>query len=56
MKGVTIRLRVKEGSNPVFYKPRAVPYALQDGVTTELNRLVKEGIIEKVSYSDWANL
>ena len=54
MKGVTIRLKVKEGSNPVFYKPRAVPYALRDGVTTELNRLVKEGIIEKVSYSDWA--
>ena len=52
MKGVTVKLVVKNGSKPIFYKPRAVPYALCDGVTTEIDRL--EGIIEKVSYSDWA--
>ena len=54
MKGVTVKLSVKDGSNPVFYKPRTVPYALRDGVAAEIDRLLKEGIIEKVSYSDWA--
>ena len=54
MKGVTVKLAVKDGSKPIFYKPRGVPYALREGVTTEIDRLVKEGIIEKVLYSDWA--
>ena len=54
MKGVTVKLAVKDGSKPMFYKPRAVPYALREGVATEIDRLLKEGIIEKVSYSDWA--
>ena len=54
MTGITVKLAVKDGSNPVFYKPRTVPYALREGVAAEIDRLVKEGIIEKVSYSDWA--
>ena len=54
MKGVTVKLSVTDGSNPKFYKPRKVPYALRNGVAAEIDRLLKEGIIEKVSYSDWA--
>ena len=54
LKGVTVKLSVRDGSKPIFYKPRAVPYALRDGVATEIERLIKEGIIEKISYSDWA--
>ena len=52
MKGVTVKLSVKNGSNPKFYKPRTVPYALRDGVAAEIDRLLNEGIIKKVSYSD----
>ena len=33
-----------------FCKARTVPYSMED----ELNRLVKEGILEPVDYSDWA--
>ena len=52
-EGVTGNLGVKDGGKLVFYKPRTVPYALHDGVMTEFDSLPKEGIIEKVSYSDW---
>ena len=29
-------------------------YAIQDGVDTQLNKLESEGVLEKVSHSDWA--
>ena len=54
MKGVTVKLSLKDGRNPVFYKLRTVPCALRDEVAAETDRLLKESIIDKVSYSDWA--
>ncbi|XP_046362411.2 uncharacterized protein K02A2.6-like [Haliotis rufescens] len=54
VKGVKLHLSVKPGANPKFYKPRTVPYALQDKVAEELDRLEKIGVIEKVEYSEWA--
>ena len=54
MKGVTVKLSVKHRSSPKFYKPRAVRYAFCKVVVAEIDRLLKEGIMEKVSFSDWA--
>ncbi|XP_048254597.1 uncharacterized protein K02A2.6-like [Haliotis rufescens] len=54
VKGVKLHLSVKPGAKPKFYKPRTVPYALQDKVAEELDRLEKIGVIEKVEYSEWA--
>ncbi|PIK62342.1 hypothetical protein BSL78_00660 [Apostichopus japonicus] len=31
-----------------------MPLAIKDKVSEELNRLVKEGVLEKVDFSDWA--
>ena len=39
---------------PVFCKPRPVPYAMRLRLEIELERLMKEGIIEQVTSSDWA--
>ena len=48
------RLRIKDGAQPIFFKPRPVPFALKEGITRELNRLEASGVIEKIEYSDWA--
>ena len=55
MKGVTVKLSVRDESKPVFYQPRTVPHALRDGVAAEIVRPLKEGIIEKVSYSGYSH-
>ena len=54
MKKFKAHLRVKSEAKPVFHRPRAVPYAIKEIIEKELDRLEKEGIIEKVERSDWA--
>lgn len=54
IKGVQAKLKVKPDSTPKFYKARPVPYALRDRIADELSRLEKQGIVEKVKFSDWA--
>ena len=43
-------------ASPRFYKSRTVPYAILNKVEAELDRLVAEGTLELVEYSDWAAL
>ncbi|XP_055758362.1 uncharacterized protein K02A2.6-like [Salvelinus fontinalis] len=50
----TTKVRVQEGTKPIFHKPRPVPYALKEAVEKELDRLQKNNIITKVARSDWA--
>ena len=54
MKGFEATLEVDPEAIPRFCKARTVPYSMRDKVEDELNRLVKEGILEPVDYSDWA--
>lgn len=48
------KVRLQEGSQPIFHKPRPVPYALKEAVEKELDRLERNGIISQVGRSDWA--
>ena len=54
LKGHKADLKVEEGCQPSFYKPRQVPYTLRPKVEAELTRLEKDGILSKVEYSEWA--
>ena len=54
LKGIQVSLRVKE-ANPVFIKPREVPFAIRSQYEEALEKLVAEDIIEKVEHSEWAS-
>ena len=49
------KLYIKEGTVSKFYKARPVPFALQQQIEDELNRLESHGIIEPVCHSEWAS-
>ena len=54
IKDYTATLKVKEPALPKFYRPRPVPFAVREAVGSELDRLEKLGILEKVEHSQWA--
>lgn len=54
IKGYEVNLELKPGVSPKFCRSRIVPFALKSRVEGEIDRLEKEGIIEKVESSDWA--
>jgi hypothetical protein len=55
MKNFTAKIYIKPDSQPKFSKARNIPFALQEAVNAELERLEKEGIIRSVSNSEWAS-
>ena len=54
LRGSKAKIQVQEGITPKSFKPRTVPYVLKAKVGTELDRLVKQGIITPIQFSDWA--
>jgi len=54
IKKFKAKIRVKPNTQPVFKKARSVPYALNDKVGNELDRLENLGIVRKVRSSVWA--
>ena len=51
IKSFCAQLDVKPGEKP---KPRTVPYAVRRAIEDEIDRLECEGILEKVTHSEWA--
>ena len=54
LKNIKAKLHLKDKVTPRFIKARPVPYALKPKIDKELDSLVERGILEKVSYSEWA--
>lgn len=54
MKGVKAHIYIEPDVKPRYFKPRPVPYALREKIESELDRLVKEGTIKPVEFSEWA--
>ena len=55
MKGFKAKIHVDPDATPVFSKARTLPYSIRDEVEAKLQRLIKEGNLEPVQYSDWAS-
>ena len=51
---VSASLQLKPGAQPIFRKKRPVPHAALEQLDSEINRLLKEGIISPVDHSQWA--
>ena len=54
IKGVEAKIHVPENTKPLFFKARPLPYALNNKVDVEIDRLLAEKIIEPVEISEWA--
>ena len=48
------KIEVNSDASPRFCKARTVPYSVRQKVEEELDRLVAEGTLEPIEYSDWA--
>ena len=45
---------MKDGAQPVFKKKRNVPFAAQEQINKELDKLEQAGIRSKTAFSEWA--
>ena len=54
VRSAKVKLAVDESAHPKFCKPKPVPLAMKSAVEQELERLEKEGVLEKVNFSEWA--
>lgn len=52
---VSVDLKLKPDSNPIFFKARPVPFALRGRIEEEISRLQKLGILVPVKLSDYAS-
>ena len=50
----TAKLNIKQDAKPKFFKSRPLPLALKESVESELDRLEREGVLEKTHYAEWA--
>ena len=55
LDGFTAKIHVRNDATPKFCYSRKVPFALEDAVKLELQRLEEDEILKSVSYSDWAS-
>ena len=55
LKNIKASLKLKPDAHAKFFKARNVPYGIQAKVEQEINRLVDDGLWEKVLYADWAS-
>ncbi|XP_052751027.1 uncharacterized protein K02A2.6-like [Galleria mellonella] len=53
-KGPKVSLHLRKDATPRFLKARAVPYPLKQKVIEELNKMVIEGVLTPIRYSQWA--
>ena len=54
IRGVIAKLHVSSGAKPRFHRPRSIPYAPRWRVDQALEKLLYEGILEPVQFSEWA--
>ena len=54
LNDTTVTIHLDPTAQPRFCKARTVPYALKGKIEKELDRLVQQGVIEPIYFSEWA--
>ena len=54
VQGVKAKIHVDPQAKPKYFKSRSVAYALRQKVEEELDRLLSEGKIRPLEFSEWA--
>lgn len=55
IKNYKAEIVLKDNIKPIFHKAYTVPFKLRDKVNIEIDKLVNEGILEQVKFSEWAS-
>ena len=55
IKSYQARLHIKSDEPPRFFETITIPYALNCSIKDELDHLKREGILGKVTQSEWVN-
>ena len=55
LQGYLAKILVDPDATPRFSKARSVPYPYRELVEKEFDRLVSDGILEPVEFSEWAS-
>ena len=55
INGFQANIHLKPDSTPKFMKSRSIPFALQEAVSQELDRLIENKILQPIPFSDWAS-
>ena len=55
IKGHEAEIHLKDDAKPNYFPSRTLPYAMKSQVDVELDRLLKEGIIEPMGHAEWAS-
>ena len=55
LKNFKAKINVKMDAKPKFCRARPVPFSMKDAVEKEIDRLEREGILQSISYSEWAS-
>jgi hypothetical protein len=54
VKGVKAKIYVDPKEKPRYFKARSPPFALKEKIELEIDRLVKEGTLIPIEFSEWA--
>lgn len=53
-KGPPVKLHLDPNVKPIQLKPRKLPFALENKVEQEIEKLVEDGVLVPVTYTEWA--
>lgn len=48
-----VHLRLRSQANPVFIRPRPLPFSIKDRVKNKIDEMVKKGILQPITSSEW---
>ena len=53
-KGIMAKIHLNPNVQPKFVEPRPIPHGVKGTVGDNLDRLERNGILERIAHSDWA--